>query len=101
MNRWIALTLVATCFHVPPAAADPPAPPPKTLAAIDVFGARHVSNDDLIAAAGFVVGSPVVFGSEEFGAQLEAATQRLKERYHFAFVEVSPISYFGTSPDAG
>src|SRR5262245_47583889 len=40
----------------PPA---PPAPPAKTLAAVDVFGARHVSNDELIATAGFVVGSPV------------------------------------------
>jgi hypothetical protein len=83
------------------AAPAPPAPPPKTLAAIDVFGAKHVSNDELIATAGFVVGSPVAFGSEEFGEQLEAATQRLKERYRFAFVEVSPISYFGASPEAG
>lgn len=82
----------------------PPAPsvaPQGTLAAIDVFGARHVSNEELVATAGFVLGSPVTFGSAEFGEQLEAATQRLKERYRFAFVAVSPISYFGASPDAG
>jgi hypothetical protein len=84
-----------------PAAPAPLAPPPKTLAAIDVFGAKRVSNEELIATAGFVVGSPVAFGSQEFGEQLEAATQRLKERYRFAFVDVSPISYFGSSPDAG
>lgn len=83
------------------AAPVPPAPPPKTLAAIDVFGAKHVSNDELIATAGFVVGSPVAFGSKEFSEQLEAATLRLKERYRFAFVDVSPISYFGASPEAG
>ena len=82
-------------------APAPPAPPPKTLAAIDVFGAKHVSNDELIATAGFAVGSPVEWGSEAFGEQLKAATQRLKERYRFAFVEVSPISYFGASPEAG
>jgi hypothetical protein len=90
----------------PDAAAEssapaPPAPPPKTLAAIDVFGAKHVSTEEIIATAGLVVGSPVEFGSEEFGEQIEAATRRLKERYRFAFVALSPISYFGSSPDAG
>lgn len=75
--------------------------PAGILAAIDVFGARRVSNEELIATAGFELGSPVVFGSPEFGEQLEAASERLKERYRFPFVMVSPISYFGTSPNAG
>lgn len=83
-----------------PAPASPAAMQ-KTLAAIDVFGAKHVSSEELIATAGFVLGSPVDFASQEFAEQLEAATRRLKERYRFAFVDVSPISYFGTSPDAG
>src|SRR5689334_4997162 len=51
-------------------APAPPAAPPKTLAAVDVFGAKHVSSDELIATAGFVVGSPVDWGSPEFAAQL-------------------------------
>jgi hypothetical protein len=68
---------------------------------VDVFGARHVSNDEIIATSGLVVGSLVVFGSEEFGEQMKAANDRLKQRYHFPFVEVSPISYFASSPDAG
>jgi hypothetical protein len=84
-----------------PAPPAPSAVPQGTLAAIDVFGAKHVSNEELIATAGFVVGSPVTFASQEFGEQIEGASQRLKERYRFAFVDVSPISYFGTSPDAG
>jgi hypothetical protein len=86
---------------VAPATPAPPVAPQGTLAAIDVFGARHVSNEEVVATAGFVVGSPVAFASQEFGEQLESATRRLKERYRFAFVEVSPISYFGASPDAG
>ena len=81
--------------------AVPPAPPTKTLAAIDVFGARHASADEIVATSGLVVGSQVAFGSEEFGEQIKAATDRVKERYHFPFVEVSPISYFASSPDAG
>jgi hypothetical protein len=92
----------------PSAAAATPAPPAvpaapatKTLAAIDVFGARHASPDEIIATSGLVVGSAVVFGSEEFGEQMKAANERLKQRYHFPFVEVSPISYFASSPDAG
>jgi hypothetical protein len=84
---------------LPPPA--PPAPPQKTLAAIDVFGAKHVPSEELIATAGFVLGSPVAFGSDEFGEQVKAAEQRLKERYRFAFVQLSPISYFGASADAG
>src|SRR5215470_8581740 len=91
----------AATEKAPPAPPVPPAPPPKTLAAIDVFGAKHVSNEEIIATAGLVVGSPVEFGSEEFGEQIEAAAKRLKERYRFAFVALSPISYFGSSPDAG
>jgi hypothetical protein len=86
--------------QAPPAPA-PPAAMQKTLAAIDVFGARHVSSEELIATAGFVLGSPVDFASPEFAEQLGAATRRLKERYRFAFVDMSPISYFGPSPDAG
>jgi hypothetical protein len=73
----------------------------KTLAAIDVFGSRRVSNDDIIAASGIVAGRDVAFPSPELFDQLHAAKQRLIERFHFAFVEVSPISYFGSSPDAG
>jgi hypothetical protein len=73
----------------------------KTLAAIDVFGAKHASNDEIIAVSGLVPGSTVEFASEEFGATLETASTRLKERFHFPFVELSPISYFGASPDAG
>jgi hypothetical protein len=73
----------------------------KTLAAIDVFGAKHASSDEIIAVSGLVAGTAVEFASEEFGAMLEAASTRLKERFRFPFVEVSPISYFGSSPDAG
>lgn len=87
-----------------PSAAAPSAPPPtppSALAAIDVFGSRRVPAAEIIATAGLVAGSQVVFGSEEFSKLIEEATRRVKERYRFAFVEVSPISYFGQSPDAG
>jgi hypothetical protein len=86
------------------APAAPPAKPaarPGTLAAIDVFGSKHAPNDEIVATAGFELGSHVEFGSPEFGELLDGANKRLRERYHFPFVEVSPISYFGTSPDAG
>jgi hypothetical protein len=73
----------------------------NTLAAVDVFGSKHVPSDDIVAASGFEVGGQVVFGSPEFEAKVDAANQRLRERFHFPFVEVSPISYFGSSPDAG
>lgn len=73
----------------------------KLLAAIDVFGARHVPADEIIATAGLETGGTVVFPSDELTAKVEAATRRLKERYHFAFVKLSPIGYFGASQDAG
>ena len=104
----VYLSLAMACSQPPPpqqpaqaaAAEAKPAGQPKTLAAIDVFGSRRISNDDIIAASGLVAGGTVVFPSDELFEQLDAAKQRLIERYHFALVEVSPISYFGDSPDA-
>ncbi|HEY0988054.1 MAG TPA: hypothetical protein VGD80_13415 [Kofleriaceae bacterium] len=116
MKRALAcMTLAMACSHSPsaapgqpaapaaPAAAAPAAPSgvSKTLAAIDVFGSRRVSNEDIVAASGLVAGGTVVFPSPELFELLEAAKRRLTERYHFALVEVSPISYFGNNPDAG
>ncbi len=72
-----------------------------TLVAVDVFGSKHVPRDQIVATAGFELGSEVEFSSPDFGKLLDGASQRLRERYHFPFVEVSPISYFGASPDAG
>jgi hypothetical protein len=94
----VAAAPVAPAEPAPPAK---PAEPTKTLAAIDVFGSKHVSSDEIVAASGFEVGGEVAFDSPEFQAKVDAASERLRERYHFAFVEVSPISYFGSSPDAG
>lgn len=108
MKRALAcMTLAMACSHPPsaaskePAAAAGPVGMTKTLAAIDVFGSRRVSNDEIIAASGLAAGGTVVFPSPELFDQLEAAKRRLTERYHFALVEVSPISYFGDNPDAG
>jgi hypothetical protein len=99
--------IVMACSQPPPpnqpaspAAAARPAGQPKTLAAIDVFGSRRVSNDEIIAASGLVAGGAVMFPSDPLFEQLEAVQRRLTERFHFAFVEVSPISYFGDHPDA-
>jgi hypothetical protein len=103
----VAISLAMACSQppppqqpAPPAAAAKPAAQPKTLVAIDVFGSRRVSNDEIIATSGLVAGGTVVFPSDELFEQLDAAKRRLAERYQFALVEVSPISYFGNSPDA-
>jgi hypothetical protein len=106
MKITLAWMCLVACSHPPgtaPAAATPatPAGPLSTLAAVDVFGSKHVSNAEILATAGFKTGSKVAFESPHFKSELDAATRRLTERYHFAFVEVSPISYFGESPEAG
>jgi hypothetical protein len=104
MKRLLSILVVTACTHAPPPTAPTPSPPahgPGTLAAIDVYGAKHAAADEIIATAGLAVGSPFAMGDETSDEKMAAATERLKARYHFAFVELSPISYFGSSPDAG
>lgn len=112
MKLTLAWIFLMACTHPPaaapaaptaPATAAPstPAGPLSTLAGVDVFGSKHVANAEILATARFEIGGKVAFQSPQFDSAIDAATRRLTDRYHFAFVKVSPISYFGESSEAG
>jgi hypothetical protein len=82
-----------------PAFADAPKEP--VLAAVDVFGSHALSSDDVIAVAGLTLGMPAGLDDAAFEKALTAASDRIEAKWQLAFVRVSPISYFGSSPDAG
>jgi hypothetical protein len=73
--------------------------PQSRLAGIDVFGTT-LPRDEVLAALDFEIGAPVTFPSDAFRAEVEAGEARLRERFDFAFVKISVISYFA-GPNAG
>jgi hypothetical protein len=72
----------------------------SALAGVDVFGVRTVTREEVIEVLGLMLGEPVDMGSDVVRNELAAARMRLEERFGFAFVKLSPISYFA-GPDAG
>jgi len=77
-----------------------PPPRPAVLAGIDVAGTRKVPVAEVIAVAGLELGQPADMQDEAFHERLEQAGDRLRAKFGFAFVEVSPINYFA-GPEAG
>lgn len=69
------------------------------LAGIDVFGTEQ-PHDEIQAALDFKLGASFTFPSDTFRSRTDAAEAQLRERFGFAFVKLSVISYFA-GPNAG
>src|SRR5688572_28932419 len=78
-----------------PLPPSPPSPPAAVIAGVDVFGSTKVASADVLAVAGLTIGAPASQDDPAFLESLRAAEQRLRDRFGFAFVEVSPVTYFG------
>jgi hypothetical protein len=99
---WIGISLaclVVACGGPGPPPVEPAdveaASPSAEIKAIDVFGSRKVSSQDVLATAGLKEGTKVdVLGSTAFDEQIAAAEERLKETYGFVFAKISKITYF-------
>jgi hypothetical protein len=72
----------------------------NVLVGIDVFGVRETSKEEVLEVLGLEVGKPTDIYSDVFRQQLAEARKRLEDQFEFAFVRLSPISYFA-GPDAG
>ncbi len=92
--------LLASLLFLAAAPAFADAPPEPVLAAVDVFGSK-LKSDDVIAAAGLTIGMKAGLDDDVFEKALVDAKARIAAKWDLAFVRVSPISYFGSSPDAG
>jgi hypothetical protein len=97
MRSWI-LALLAACGAAPAVPAKPAAPPPDPrLEHVDVFGSSQVTRDQVLAAAGADLAALVTATEnrdDSFGEHYEAATAAIAKLGDFAYVEISPITYY-------
>lgn len=71
--------------------------PPPVLAAVDVYGSRKVSKEQVLALAALPVGK-VIEDEAALRAALREAEKKVGERFPLAYVKASYIRYF---PNAG
>jgi hypothetical protein len=96
MRAYLLVLLTACGAAAPKPAASPPPPDPR-LEHVDVFGSTQVTRDQVLAVAGADLAALVTATEtrdDSFSDHYDAATAAIAKLGDFAYVEISPITYY-------